>query len=131
MLIYNKQNIIPAGTVMNATINSAAMQLENMYGYAIQIVFTGTPTGSFKLQSSCDPVTQASQVFGANGAVTWTPTNWTDITNSTFTVSAAGNLEWNYSQLAGYNYVRVVYTDTSSGNSTAVITVAQFNGKGS
>lgn len=38
MLIYNKQNIIPAATILNANVNSAAMQLENMLGYAIQVV---------------------------------------------------------------------------------------------
>ena len=129
MLIYNVQNIIPASTVMNTTLNSQALQLENMFGYAIQIVFTGTPTGTFKLQSSCDPVTKANQVFGANGLVTYTPTNWTDIANSSFTVAAAGNVEWNVTDV-GYNYVRVVYTDGSSGGSTAIVTVAQFNGKG-
>jgi hypothetical protein len=130
MLIYNVPNIIPANTVMNATINSSAIQLENNYGYSIQIVFTGTPTGSFKLQSSSDPVTKASLNFGANGAVTYTPTNWTDIADSTFTVTAAGNVMWNYTGLAGYNYVRVVYTDTSGGTSTAIIVSSTFNGKG-
>ena len=130
MLIYNVQNIIPASTVMNANINSQALQLENMFGYSIQIVFTGTPTGTFKLQASADPVTRANQTFGANGVVTYAPTNWTDIANSSQAVSAAGNIMWNYNQLAGYNYVRVVYTDGSSGGSTAIITVAEFNGKG-
>lgn len=130
MLIYNVQNIIPASTVMNATINSLALQLENMYGYAIQIVFTGTPTGSFKLQTSCDPVPKQNLTIGANGVITYTPINWTDLANSTFSVVAAGNVEWNYTGIAGYNYVRVVYTDSSSGASTAIITVAQFNGKG-
>lgn len=129
MLIYNVPNIIPASTVMNTTINSQAMQLENMFGYAIQVVFTGTPTGSFKLQSSCDAVTRASQVFGPNGAVIYTPTNWTDITDSPFAVTAAGSTEWNVTDV-GYNYVRVVYTDTSGGSSTAIITSATFNGKG-
>ena len=61
MRVYNVPNIIPASTVLNATINSQAMQLYNMYGYSIQLVWTGTPTGSFKLQASCDPVAQAAQ----------------------------------------------------------------------
>ena len=129
MLTNNVPNIIPASTVMNATINSAAEQVLNMAGYSIQIVFTGTPTGSFKLQSSCDPVPKQSQVVGANGAVTYTPTNWTDVANSTFNISAAGDVQWNVSEVF-YNYVRVVYTDTSSGSSTAIITSSTFNSKG-
>jgi hypothetical protein len=130
MKIYNVQNIIPANTVMNATLMSVALQLEMMYGYAIQIFFTGTPTGSFKLQSSCDPVTKQNLTVGANGIISYSATNWTDIANSTFTVAAAGNVEWNYGLLDGGNYVRVVYTDTSGGTSAAVIASATFNGKG-
>lgn len=122
-------NIIPASTIMNATLTSAAMQCLNMAGYSIQIVFTGTPTGTFKLQASCDPVPRQSQVVGSNGAVTYTPTNWTDVKDSTFTVSAAGNVQWNVREVF-YNYVQVIYTDTSSGSSTAIITNATFNAKG-
>ena len=130
MLIYNVQNIIPKNTVMNATINSVAMQLENMFGFAIQIVFTGTPTGSFKLQASCDPITKQNQIIGTNGAVTYSVTNWSDVANSTFSVSAAGNVFWNYDGNVNWNFVRVVYTDTSGGTSTAIITSATVNGKG-
>jgi len=117
---YNRQNIIPASTVMNTTINSTPIQVYNCFVYAIQIVFTGTPTGGFKLQSSNDPAFSSQPGY---------PANWTDIANSTFTVSAAGNVEWNVEQV-GYNWVRVVYTDSSGGTSTAVVSSATFNGKG-
>lgn len=130
MLIYNSLNIIPAGTVMNTTINSQAMQLKDMVSYAIQVFFTGTPTGSFKLQGSNDRVTQADQVVGANGVVTYTPVHWSDVVNSTFTVTAAGDCFWDFWAIPGYNFVRVVYTDGSSGDSTAIITSAVFNAKG-
>lgn len=129
MKTYNTPNIIPVNAVMNATINSLAMQLENMYGFAIQIFFTGTPTGSFKLQSSCDAVPRQSLVFNANGVVVYNPTNWTDIDDSTFSVSAAGDVEWNFTG-SQFNFVRVVYTDSSSEASTAIITSSTFNGKG-
>ena len=128
MLTTNKQ-MMPATTVLNANINGPAMQLENAVGYAIQLVITGTPTGTFKLQGSCDPVPNPSLTFGASGAVTYTPTNWTDLGISD-AVSAAGSILWNESDLVAYNYVRVVYTDGSSGASTAVLTVSTFNGKG-
>ena len=130
MLIYNVPFIIPNATVLNANINSQACQLQDMYGYAIQVVIAGTPTGTIKLQLSCDPVPPKSLVFGSNGSVTYTPTNWTDVANSSQSVSAAGSVYWNEPGLAGYNYVRVVYTDGSSGASTATITAATFNGKG-
>lgn len=127
---YHVSNIIPASTVMNTTINSSPMQLLDMFGFAIQIVFTGTPTGSFKLQSSCDPVPKQNLVIGANGAIIYSVPNWSDVANSTFSVVAAGNVFWNYDGTVNWNFVRVVYTDTSSGASTAIITVSTFNGKG-
>lgn len=116
----NVPNLIPLNTVMNATINSVAQQVYNAFIFSIQIVFTGTPTGSFKLQASSDP---------AFSGMPNEPTHWTDIANSTFAVTAAGNVMWNNLQ-PGYNWVRVVYTDTSSGSSTAIITDSTFNAKG-
>jgi hypothetical protein len=107
---------------MNTTINSAPVPLYQTFAYAIQVVFTGTPTGTFSLQGSCDPIPQAR-------VEEIVPTNWSTIINSSISVSAAGNLMWNVAEI-GYNYVRVVYTDTSGGTSTAIITAANFNGKG-
>lgn len=124
-----RQNIIPAGTVMNTTLDSLALPMDQVVNYSVQVVFAGTPTGNFKLQMSDDPVPSASQQFGANGVVTYTPTAWTDVANSTFTVSGAGNCMWDY-QNTGATYVRLVYTDTSGGSSTATITSATFSGKG-
>jgi len=131
MKTYNINNasqnpLIPINQVMNTTINSNPIPLQDTYIFSIQIVFTGTPTGSFKLQESCDPVSLAT----ATGLQTGLPTRWTDIANSSFTVSAAGNVGWNF-QFPGYNWVRIVYTDSSSGSSTAVITSTTFNGKAS
>lgn len=125
MQIYNYPNMIPVSTVMNATINGKAMQLQNQLFYCIQLVWTGTPTGTFKLQGSCD----ASTTMTAAGRFPYTPTNWTDIPTVTQAVSAAGSILWNES-FAGYNFVRVVYTDGSSGNSTAIVTVSTLNAKG-
>lgn len=122
MLCTNIPNIIAPSTVLNTTVNSAPVPLYQTWFYAVQVVFTGVPTGSFSLQGSCDPIPQAR-------VEEITPTNWSTIVNSTTAVTAPGNLMWNISEI-GYNYVRVVYTDTSGGTSTAIITVATFNGKG-
>jgi hypothetical protein len=124
MQIYNFPNIIPVGTVMNATINSKAMQLQNMLFYNIQLVYTGTPTGSFKLQASSDN----SATMTAAGQFPYVPTNWTDIPSSSQAVTTSGSVMYNV-EWAGYNFVRVVYTDTSGGTSTAVITVSTMNAK--
>lgn len=124
MRTYPIPNIFPVGTVLNANLNSIALQQQFMMGYSIQIAFTGTPTGVFKLQSSCDPLSPA----GINTGV-YTPTNWTDVADSSFTVVAAGNVQWNV-MWVNYNFVRVVYTDASGGASTAVITAANFTTKG-
>lgn len=111
-------------TTMNANLVSTPIQLYQMFGYAIQLVWTGTPTGTFKLQASADPVPQ-----GPPASASTMPTHWSDIANSNQAVSAAGTYMWNIPD-AMYNYVRLVYTDTSGGLSTAVITVKIFNGKG-
>jgi hypothetical protein len=129
MLNTTKQNIIPASTVMNTTIDSLAMQLQNAVNFSILVTFTGTPTGSFHLEMSCDPVPNPSLTFGANGVVTYVPTNWDTIDNSTFVVAAAGSVGWNYEN-CGFTYVRVVYADGSSGTSTAIITSSTFVSKG-
>lgn len=130
MKVFNTPNtatvpLFAPNTVLNANLNSAPMQLYNMFGYSIQIVFTGIPTGTFKLQGSCD----STYISKTNSLSPQVPTNWSDIANSSQAVTAAGNFVWNVSDVM-YNFVRLVYTDTSGGASTAILTVATFNGKG-
>lgn len=121
----NQTNIIPKSTVMNATINSLPIQLQNALFYVIQIVFTGVPTGTFKLQASCDNSATQTAV-----GQPYAPTNWTDIPTATAAVSAAGSvLLRDPAYFASYSFVRVVYTDGSSGVSTAIITSATANVK--
>lgn len=121
MKTYNIQ--IATAVPMNANFASPALQLKNMYGYAIQAKWTGTPTGTFKLQASCDPL----EINTMTEFVT--PTHWTDIATSSYAVTAAGDYMWNVFDVM-YNFVRLVYTDGSGGTSTAVISLAIFNGKG-
>jgi hypothetical protein len=124
----NILNIIPASTVMSTTLNSVACQVYGSFAFSIQIFFTGTPTGSFKLQMSDYPAYTGVPNSGGSGLNVSPTTQWTDIANSTFTVTAAGNVAWDYSW-AGFNWVRVVYSDTSGGSSTAIITSSTFNSK--
>lgn len=125
MRVANIPNILPIGTVLSANRTGITIPLYQIFGYSIQVVYTGTPTGTFKLQASDDPIPQnAMPTTGVYSA-----TNFTDVPNSSQAVSAAGNVMWNISDVM-YNYVRVVYTDGSSGSSTAVITSAICNLKG-
>lgn len=102
--------------VLNANVNSTPSAIVDIYGFAIQAVIIGTPTGVLKLQASCDPFK-----YVVNGGAQ-VPTNWVDIPDSSFTVTTAGTTIWNYNG-AFYTFVRCVYTDSSSGASTAVLNV--------
>lgn len=103
MRINNKKLI--DNVSMGASINSAAQQLDHIYGFSIQLVFTGTPNGSFKMQCSNDDVETGSQVV-----------NWTDVANSAQAITAAGDMIYNYDG-SHFKWVRLVYT-RSSGTGT-------------
>jgi Flp pilus assembly protein TadG len=115
MKVYNYP--ILSNVAMNANSNSAPLELYHMYGFCIQVVITNIPNGTLKLQASADP-------FNNQGTVT----NWTDISGSTISVTTAGTQMWNVFD-AMYNWVRIVYTDSSGGTSTAIMN-ATFNAKG-
>jgi hypothetical protein len=114
MNVYN----VPIATAqaMNANFNSKYEQVYEMIGYYVQAVVTNTPNGTFVLQASGDPI---NQVGG--------PVNWSTITNSSTAAAAATVYAWNITG-AFYNFVRVQYTDSSSGSSTATCTIL-FNAK--
>lgn len=126
MKTYNRS--IASGVVLNANYNSPYTQLKNMVLYTIVAIISGTPTGTVKLQASNDPETNDTQVNSTGVAPAVGPSNWVDIADSAFAVSTAGKTMWNVTDV-GYNYVRVVYIDASSGVSTATMAIV-FNGKG-
>lgn len=94
------------------TVSSAALLVERTDTFSIQAVWTGTPTGAFKLQGSNDVGTTDD---GAG------VTNWTDIAGSSSSVSgAAGNQLWTVG-LCGYRWVQLVYTNASGTGTVAGI----------
>lgn len=111
--------------ILSANRTSAAIPLKNIYMYSIACIIAGTPTGTIKLQVSNDPETNDTNP-GANPQPT--PVNWVDLANSSQAVSATGETFYNV-QYTAYNWVRMVYTDGSSGASTATMSIV-FNGKG-
>lgn len=112
---------IISNALMNANISSPGIPLAQTFGYAIQAVYTGTPTGTLKLQASNDPL---GDLTNPNDQ----PTNWEDISNSSQSISAAGSFLWNVTDVM-YTWVRLVFTDGSGGTSTARLS-ANINGKG-
>jgi hypothetical protein len=127
MRTFNKQ--ISTNVAMNANSNSPYIPLKNIFMYAMAAIVTGTPTGTIKLQASNDPETNDTQTNSTtNTPPSVAPVNWVDIANSSFSLSSAGETMWNVHDV-GYNYVRVVYTDSSGGASTATMNII-FNGKG-
>ena len=108
----NTIQIITNGAMTGtAVINSTPVPLDQIFGYAVQAIWTGTPNGTLKLQASCDaPLNTTQTSNGGPDAVT----NWTDIADSSDMISgSAGSYMWNVDG-AYYRYVRVVYVNTSS-----------------
>lgn len=108
---------------MVSSFNTEPVFLGHIVNYSIQLVFTGTPAGNFKLQCSND-FGDPSNAVEADRDIKIV--NWTDVLDSAQSISAAGNHTYDV-QNAGYRWVRVVWTQTGS---TGSLTSARFNVKG-
>lgn len=118
-MLVNNVALTLSGTDMSAaSITSNAINMSKVINIAIQVVFTGSPVGEWKLQGTCDPQSGLGNQISV--------TNWTDIANSAQSISAAGNVGWNLS-MQGWSAIRVVYTKTSG---TGTVTVARMNSQG-
>lgn len=123
MRIANEDLLNEVPVDMSTDFELRPIWLGHICNYSIQLVFTGSPNGTFKLQCSNDP--------GApNGGVSTNQAldvvNWTDILDSDQLITAAGNHVWQVEN-AGYNWVRVVYTAAAGSGS---LDVARVNVKG-
>lgn len=109
---------------MNVSFNSRAHQLEAAWGYTVQAVYTGSSiSGIFSLQGSADPIDH-TPADSDNPTVM----NWTPILNSSFLISSSGSYVWDVNG-PGYNYVRLLYSDSSGGTSNGICN-AKLNVKG-
>lgn len=106
---FDAIKVVSAGDMSTSSINSTAVDLDAYIGFSCQAVFSGSPVGTLKLQISDDILSDCASV-----------TNWSDYTNSSYSLSAAGNYSWNVAQ-AFYRCMRVVYTK-SSGTGTLNVT---------
>lgn len=135
MRIFNEDilsidGVSSAPQSLAANFTSQPLYLGHVYAYAIQLTFTGTPDGAFKLQGSSDPgnPSQPYQAVPAGTSQSSRVTHWTDLTGSAQSISAAGDLQWAVEN-PGYAWVRVVWTASGAGTSP-VLATARINGKG-
>lgn len=124
----NNEDILDIDGVRTEPSLGASFELKPLYlgsiaDYSIQLVFSGTPVGSWKLQVSNDPgrITANSESGKYTGV-----TNWTDLTGSAQSITEAGDHTWN-AKGTGYLWVRVVWTRVSG---TGTLTSARQNVKG-
>jgi hypothetical protein len=110
---------------MNISFFSQPIQLNQVLGFSIQAQITGTPTGTIFLQASTDSNTPLATLAPDSPTL---PTNWDTVVDSPFSVTEAGTCTWNHQQTM-FNWVRIGYTDLSSGASTATVS-ARINTKG-
>jgi hypothetical protein len=110
---FISDKILDAGS-MGADVESDEVLIDQIYGFAIQAVYTGTPNGTLKIQASCDDVQKSSDV-----------TNWIDVSGATATITAAGSVIIQV-PYAFYKWFKVVFVRTSG---TGSLTIT-YNGKG-
>ncbi len=116
---FNEKVILSAGDMSSATLASIGVPMSQMKNFCIQAVFTGSPSGTFKIQVSNDIAIPGDANPGANVV------NWTDYTGSSQTISAAGNIAWGASNCA-FQWVRLFYTKSSgTGSVTATINLKE------
>ena len=87
---------------MSGTITSPSQALNISFGYSIQAIYSGSPSGIIKLRVCNDNY------------------NFVDLADSSITISSSGSWVWNVPE-AMYLYTRVVYTPTTGSGSLSLI----------
>ena len=94
-------------TAMTGDLVTLALDLQQIAGFSLQAIYTGTPTGTFTLECTND-----SPISGT--------TVWVTVAGSSFANSSAGSYMWNMINQF-YNFIRVKYTFTSGTGTLSVI----------
>lgn len=107
---------------LSADVYSEIIDLNQIFSYSIQAVWTGSSAaGTLKLQVSDD----MAGYYGQSNSTSFV-VNWSDYTGSSTTVSGPGNFLWNVTDV-GYRWVRLAFI--ASGGSSGSIN-ATYSGKG-
>lgn len=120
MRVFNKQ--IATNVSISSGYTSPYTELKSTYMYSMAAILSGSPAGTIKLQASNDPATNDTQINSTGLAPAVGPSNWVDVTNSTFTIAGPQEVMWNVRDPA-YNYVRIVYTGSGAATATIIINV--------
>lgn len=97
--------------------NSAAIPADQLEYASFQAVFgDATAAGSVKLQASND-------FDKSGGTMSFTPTHWNDIPSSSQSV-ASGATTLIPATILAYQFIRVVFTNSSGGSSTITVTMS-------
>lgn len=126
MRVHNEDLLDDSGSMSLATsANLKPVWIGHTPWYSVQLVFTGVPAGSFKLQGSNDVghINSASDTMQSTGV-----TNWTDLNITSGAIAAAGTYMFNVPD-ASYSWFRVVWTATGAGT-TPVLSSARAYIKG-
>lgn len=116
-----KYQNITSGNMASATITSAVTNIEGLDNIGLQLVWTGSPVGTFAFQISAD----YAQDFLGNVTNTG---NWVAI-STTPNIAAAGSADTAYVDISQLSapWIRVVYTKTSgTGTLNGYITAKQL-----
>lgn len=111
-MISYTQTLVSSGTMTGTSeIDSKPFWIGTTQGFCIQAIWTGTATGTLKLQAS-NAATRPNTLNAATSAAV--PSNsWSDVPDSEYSVTAAGNYLWNYDG-AYFPWVRVVYVNATN-----------------
>lgn len=113
------ENLTTSSVDLTSNITSDPLWLAHIVNYSVQFTITGTPNGTLKLQGSND--------FGGKDSSSASITNWADLSiEQSITASGSYILQ---DKNCGYKWVRLVWTDSSSGGGSEISSV-RFNVKG-
>lgn len=102
--IHLLNSTLVSAVSMGANITSSSLDLNEANTYCAQLIYTGTPTGTLKLQGSNDN------------------SNWTDISGKSVALAGSAGSSFLSDTGFGYGFLRIVYTFTSgTGSLTATV----------
>ena len=121
MRIANDEILTSPGD-LSTDFQSTAIWIGHAHMYSIQLLFTGSINGDFKLQASNDPGKPNNVTELTRDNIQ----NWTEVADSTQRVMSAGDHLYSI-EASPYRWVRVVFERTSGSGS---LTSIRFNSKG-